>query len=744
MPNWLPPYVVRQTQVGGSYSQNIGSEATAHRKIFDLCTPDGVCTKAERINRSTVRIEGLIKNIHENFQGFVFPEAISFNLKSSLSQMALKVDANTAKVNTLDKDAGTATFALDISAVTPLGILTLDYVIAGTYIGKLFCADPKRVIIGEDYVERAASQVDLKGTPLLSYGKGGETLNLKRVGDRVVAFLPVTNGTYTYSGDVHGFLPTIGAALSSDTNFKRLLRLHQQFHEGHTRVSTPGNVLMVRTQPLHMRTMFARVVKELLPEGLHVTGSDIIEPTIGEGSNESDDRTFVFYGDSKTELTVVPVEFFSLESYREHVSFSLRKSLAHRCGMVGSILKAFKSMPRQNAAATFVCKGSQFDSMTDADWVVTNPVKVPYVGAADPIKQLELAENYLFQQCEYAILSAISVGDITSDGVLLLHYFPTPLLKSLLLSRQVIKRVKAIYFLSASRSHGSFFSHEDAGTLRDISTFGISVFFVDEAASTMHQFILKVGQAAGMFVPLERRSDYLNATCFGVYGSNLVAGDFEHELHQLLAGLQYLQRTCKHPFLNAEKPLALVTGGGPGAMEVGNRVAKSLGILSCGMFVDFGSLSAKPGATINEQKKNPYVEAFMTYRPDKLVERQSDFNLDFPIFLTGGIGTDFEYALEEVRRKVGSVPAHPLVLFGTTEHWGGKLSGRYHENKLAGTIKGSEWMSNVPWICQTGKEALAVFTAFFEGRLPCGPAHPGNDRGYMVAAEVFPSAAGKH
>lgn len=735
---WLPPYVANQSQVCGSYSQNMAAEAAAFRKIFDLCTPDGIVTKSERVSRDTVAIEGTISDIHPNFQGFVLPEAITFNLKSSLSQLTLKIDKDSVKITALDKETKSAAFALSLSAVTPLGILSLDYINVGTYVGKLFCADPKRVITSDEYIERAESQVDLKGVALLSTGKTGESLDLKRVGDRVVAFLPVTNGTLTYSGDVHGFLPTIGAALKKDANFKGLLRLHQQFHEGHTRVATPGNVLMVRTQPMHMRTMFARVVQELLPEGLHVTGSDIIEPSMSSTGDDKD-RTFIFYGNSTQELTTVPVEFFSLESYREHVAFSLRKSLANRCGMASSILKAFKSMPRAGEAATFVCKGSQFDSMTEADWVITNPVKIPYVGAADPTKQLELAEKYLFQQCEYAILSAISVGDITSDGVLLLHYFPSPVLKSLLLSRQVLKRVKAIYFLSASRSCGSFFSHEDAGTLRDLSTFGISVFFVDEANSAMHQFILKMGHSAGMFVPLERRSDYLNATCFGVYGSNLVAGDFEAELHQLLAGLQYLQRTCKHPFLNADKPLALVTGGGPGAMEVGNRVAKSLGILSCGMFVDFGSLSAKPGATINEQKKNPYVEAFMTYRPDKLVERQSDFNLDFPIFLTGGIGTDFEYALEEVRRKVGSVPAHPLVLFGTPEHWGGKLTGRYKENKAAGTIKGSEWISNIPWICQSGKEALAVFTAFFEGRLPCGPDHPVNERGYMIAAEVFPT-----
>ena len=58
----------------------------------------------------------------------------------------------------------------------------------------------------------------------------------------------------------------------------------------------------------------------------------------------------------------------------------------------------------------------------------------------------------------------------------------------------------------------------------------------------------------------------------------------------------------------------------------------------------------------------------MTYRLDKLVERQAEFNLDFPIFLPGGIGTDFEFALEEVRRKVGSVTITPILLLGEVAH----------------------------------------------------------------------------
>ena len=96
----------------------------------------------------------------------------------------------------------------------------------------------------------------------------------------------------------------------------------------------------------------------------------------------------------------------------------------------------------------------------------------------------------------------------------------------------------------------------------------------------------------------------------------------------------------------------------------------------------------------------------MTYRLDKLVERQAEFNLNFPIFLTGGVGTDFEYCLEEVRMKVGSVPPTPILLFGPDDYWRDKITSRFACNMKAGTIKGSEWLSNCFYCIQNASKGL--------------------------------------
>ena len=208
-----------------------------------------------------------------------------------------------------------------------------------------------------------------------------------------------------------------------------------------------------------------------------------------------------------------------------------------------------------------------------------------------------------------------------------------------------------------------------------------------------------------------------------------MAGTFESELKILLQGILAMRSEMNHPLLHKDTPLALVTGGGPGAMEIGNRVAQEVNILSCANIVDF---RAGPQSAVNEQQQNSYVDAKMTYRLDKLVERQAEFNLDFPIFLPGGIGTDFEYSLEEVRRKVGSVPSNPILLFGDPDYWRQKVTSRFRLNLNTGTIKGSEWITNCFYCVQNAEQGLQVYREFFQGTLKIGRNGPVYDEGFCI------------
>jgi predicted Rossmann-fold nucleotide-binding protein len=206
-------------------------------------------------------------------------------------------------------------------------------------------------------------------------------------------------------------------------------------------------------------------------------------------------------------------------------------------------------------------------------------------------------------------------------------------------------------------------------------------------------------------------------------------GNFELELTLLLQGIEDMRQEVKHALLNSDTPIALITGGGPGVMEIGNKVAKKLNLLSCANIVDFRH---KESSVVSEQMQNPYVDIKMTYRLDRLVERQAEFNLDFPIFLQGGIGTDFEYTLEEVRRKVGSTDATPILLFGSVDYWKEKISSRFNCNLKTGTISGSEWVSNCFFCVQNASQGLKVYRQFFTNNLPIGPRGPIYNDGFAI------------
>ena len=157
--------------------------------------------------------------------------------------------------------------------------------------------------------------------------------------------------------------------------------------------------------------------------------------------------------------------------------------------------------------------------------------------------------------------------------------------------------------------------------------------------------------------------------------------------------------------LFAEQGWAVVTGGGPGAMEAGNRGCQEGGGLSVGFNIRLP----------HEQGLNPYCDLSMTF--DHFYARKTMFAKaaeGFVIF-PGGFGTLDELFESLTLTQTGKLEHFPLVLYD--EHYWRELLRWTHEELLPhGMISTDDLM--LLSVTNDAEEAVELVLACYERR--CG------------------------
>ncbi|MGR3973509.1 MAG: hypothetical protein QRY72_02920 [Candidatus Rhabdochlamydia sp.] len=655
--------------------------------------------------------------IHPQFLGFHIPLSLTlFNEKTILAQLGIKTTLLSLELSSSHQ---TAVAWIEMIGLTPLAMTALALLSEGMFVGKLFAADDRKRCTKIDQLEN----IFFPQHPLMTFHQ-----------QEGIALLscPLLPHDMTYLNQMEHLLPVLLQALKNPSiSLRSLFSLCQT----PSSLGLPYRLDQVRlkqTTPLQFHSAYGRLAVNFLPSSLTASVAAILQPNSLEPYH-----TYTLLGDAHEEITAVPLEFYTLHPYQTSLSLFHQQDLVAALHDYKVLAPLFHLAPQGDliSAATFIVSHTQLATLKEADWITKTPSKQTCSKMTSSLLEPS-ADESLKQQPAYPLLQGIKDHVITSEGVLLTHDFPSPLLKQMLLSSEVRSKVKRIYFKFPSRSHHAFFSHEDRSLLWDLAKLGVSIYWVDSETEELLQYLPKPGKQLGMFVPEKWKTTFLEATLFGVYGSNLLSPDVKEELHFLFKNLLALKEQMHHTLFNAYKPLAIVSGGGPGIMELANFTARSLGILSCANIVDF---SQSHLASSHEQLHNRYIDAKMTYRLENLIERQSEFHLDFPLFMIGGIGTDFEYALEEVRRKVGGESLSPILLFGKRSYWASKISSRFSCNLKAGTIQGSEWISNCFFCVQNGRQALEVYRQFFEGKLILGPSGQVYPEGFVPYSKMSKS-----
>jgi uncharacterized protein (TIGR00730 family) len=156
----------------------------------------------------------------------------------------------------------------------------------------------------------------------------------------------------------------------------------------------------------------------------------------------------------------------------------------------------------------------------------------------------------------------------------------------------------------------------------------------------------------------------------------------------------------------SEAGYGVITGGGPGIMEAGNRGASLAGGTSVGLNIDLPF----------EKQNNPYIDEEKSLNFDYFFVRKVMFvkySQGF-VVMPGGFGTLDELFEAMTLIQTEKIAQFPIVLVGT-EFWGGLFDWIRNTMLTAGNI--SEKDLNLIRLVDTPEEVIGIIDAFYRGHM---------------------------
>lgn len=147
---------------------------------------------------------------------------------------------------------------------------------------------------------------------------------------------------------------------------------------------------------------------------------------------------------------------------------------------------------------------------------------------------------------------------------------------------------------------------------------------------------------------------------------------------QIPVGTEYYEKAVTLARKLGDAGMSIITGGGPGIMEAGNKGARESGVNSHGLLVN----------CISNERCNPFVDSDYKRNFDTLSIRLLTLIscCNAVVFFPGGYGTLEEFSSLAVRLRLGMLEKMPVYLYGS-EFWNGLfswLSGSVLEKGLIG------------------------------------------------------------